>query len=197
MRKSESGGHARRLTREDRRRQLLDNARHIVRSEGVEALTLGYLAEKAGVSKPIAYSHFGTRTGLLAELYREYDARQTQFMADAIEAAPETLEARASVIAEAYVGCVMDQGEEIPGVTAALSGSAELQAIKVEYETAFMRRCRNALADFSPNGQIGLPALRSLLGSAEALSFAAVRREISPEDAVDELKRAIVSITLR
>jgi AcrR family transcriptional regulator len=43
------------MSKEERRRQLLDTASDIVRSEGTEALTLGHLAERAGVTKPIAY----------------------------------------------------------------------------------------------------------------------------------------------
>lgn len=42
-----------RLRKEDRRAQLLEVARGIVRQQGTEALTLGYLAERANVTKPI------------------------------------------------------------------------------------------------------------------------------------------------
>ena len=61
----------RRLSREERLRQLLDVAWRVVRTEGTEALTLGYLAQQASVTKPVLYDHFKTRTGLLALLYRE------------------------------------------------------------------------------------------------------------------------------
>ena len=40
-----------RLRKEDRRVQLLEVARGIVRQQGTEALTLGYLAERANVTK--------------------------------------------------------------------------------------------------------------------------------------------------
>ena len=42
-----------RLTREERRTQLMDVAWHIIREEGTDALTLGYLATQAGVTKPV------------------------------------------------------------------------------------------------------------------------------------------------
>ena len=41
-----------RLRKEDRRVQLLEVARGIVRQQGTEALTLGYLAERGNVTKP-------------------------------------------------------------------------------------------------------------------------------------------------
>ena len=54
-----------RLSSASRRRQLLAVALSIVREEGADRLTLGHLAQRAGVSKPVAYDHFGTRSGLL------------------------------------------------------------------------------------------------------------------------------------
>src|SRR5687767_16006033 len=56
---------AKKLSKAERRKQLLETAHVIVRDEGTDALTLGYLAERAGVTKPIAYGHFETRAGLL------------------------------------------------------------------------------------------------------------------------------------
>lgn len=82
----------RRLSRDERQRQLLEVAWRLVREEGTEALTLGRLAEQAGVTKPVVYDHFGTRAGLLAALYQDYDLRQTALMEAALEASEATLE---------------------------------------------------------------------------------------------------------
>src|SRR5581483_6732579 len=95
----------RRLPREERHRQLMDVAWQLVREEGTEALTLGRLAEQAGVTKPVVYDHFGTRAGLLAALYRDFDARQNALMDSALQAGEPTLAGRAGVIASAYVDC--------------------------------------------------------------------------------------------
>ncbi|WP_413733412.1 TetR/AcrR family transcriptional regulator [Sodalis sp. RH21] len=54
-----------RLSKAERRRQLLDTVLVIIREEGADRLTLGHLAVRAGVSKPITYEHFNTRAGLL------------------------------------------------------------------------------------------------------------------------------------
>ena len=138
MSSSESPAPRRRLSREDRLRQLLDVAWQLVRDEGTDALTLGRLAELAGVTKPVVYDHFATRAGLLAALYADFDERQDQVVADAIATSKATLEDRAWVIASSYVDCVLLQGREIPGVIAALSGSPELEASKREYEAIFL-----------------------------------------------------------
>src|SRR5690606_15772297 len=131
-----------RLTRDERRRQLLDVAWQLVRDEGTDALSLGRLAEQAGVTKPVVYDHFETRAGLLTALFQEYDARQTALLDAALAEGEATLACRAWVIAQAYVDCVLSQGREIPGVVAALSGSPELEALKRVYEGPFLEKCR-------------------------------------------------------
>jgi AcrR family transcriptional regulator len=184
----------RRLSREDRLRQLLDVAWQLVRDEGTEALTLGRLAELAGVTKPVVYDHFVTRAGLLAALYQDFDARQDRVFSERIEASGATLEDRAWVIAASYVECVLLQGREIPGVIAALSSSPELESLKREYEVIFLDKCRDAL---SPFGRVSQAGLRAMLGAAEALSQAAVSGEISREEAQQELLETILAMVNR
>ena len=187
----------RRMSREERQRQLLDVAWRLVRDEGTEALTLGRLAEQAGVTKPVVYDHFSTRSGLLAALYKEFDARQTALMDAALKTNEPTLLATAALIASSYVDCVLLQGREIPGVIAALASSPELEKIKREYEAIFMNKCRMALAPFAGAGAITSAGLRAMLGAAEALSHAAAAGEITPEQAQDELFDTIVAMVDR
>ncbi len=131
---------------------MLDVAWGLVREEGTEALTLGRLAEQAGVTKPVVYDHFSTIPGLLAALYQEFDARQTALMDAALQTSEPTLLETATVIASSYVDCVLLQGNEIPGVIAALASSPELEKIKREYEAIFMNKCRMALSPFTKEG---------------------------------------------
>ncbi|WLG82900.1 TetR/AcrR family transcriptional regulator [Pseudomonas cucumis] len=187
----------RRMSREERQRQLLDVAWQLVREEGTEALTLGRLAEQAGVTKPVVYDHFTTRPGLLAALYQEFDARQTALMDAALRTSEPTLDSKAMVIASSYVDCVLLQGREIPGVIAALTTSPELEKIKREYEAIFMDKCRNALLPFAGTGEIAQASLRAMLGAAEALSHAAATGEITPVQAQDELFATIVAMVQR
>lgn len=187
----------RRLSREDRQRQLLDMAWQLIREEGTDALTLGYLAEKAGVTKPVVYDHFTTRAGLLAALYQDFDRRQTALMDAALANAEATLSGTATVIATAYVDCVLTQGNEIPGVIAALASTPELERIKREYEAIFLEKCRNVLSPFADGAEIGQAGLRAMLGAAEALSQAAATDEISAEQARDELLATIIAMVER
>ncbi|GLK55552.1 AcrR family transcriptional regulator [Methylopila capsulata] len=186
----------RRLSRERRRLQLIDVAWRLAREEGADALTLGRLAELAGVAKPVVYDHFGTRNGLLAALFEEFDQRQTAAMDAALAASEPTLVDRARVIAEAYVGCALAQGRELAGVAAALEGSPELERVKRACETAFLEKCRVALDPFADGG-VSTPALVGALGAADALSSAAAIGEIDADSARAELLAVILAAVER
>lgn len=187
----------RRLSRADRLQQLLAQAWRLVREEGTEALSLGRLAEQAGVTKPVVYDHFGTRAGLLAALYRDFDQRQGVVMDAALAASGPTLQDKAGVIAQAYVACVQTQGREIPGVIAALAGSPELARIKREYEAIFIEQCRTLLAPFARAGVLPTAGLWGMLGAAEGLSYAAVNGDITPQQAQQELADTIIAMVAR
>ncbi|MCE9731974.1 TetR/AcrR family transcriptional regulator [Pectobacterium sp. IFB5596] len=186
-----------RLSREERHRQLIQAAWQIIRKEGTEALTLGHLAEQAGVTKPVVYDHFTNRSGLLAALYKEYDARQTAIMDDIIRKTEPVLDKLATVIATSYIDCVLLQGREMPNVMAALTGTPELEHIRHEYDAIFTEKCRALFAPFCAGQPLHDASLRAMLGSAEGLSYAAVKGIITEQQAKNELFHVIISMVQR
>lgn len=187
----------RRLPREQRRRQLFDVAWRIAREHGADALTLGRLAEEAGVAKPVVYAHFASRDRLLEALYLEFDARQGAVVVEALRASEPTLEARARVLADRYVECVLAQGRELPGVSAALSTSPELERFKRACQADFLAIYRDALQPFAATGDIAQAGLLGMLGAAERLSAAAAGGELPAARAKAELFHAIRDMVLR
>lgn len=185
-----------RLTRAERHRQLIDTAWRLVRTFGTDALTLGRLAELAGVSKPVVYDHFGTRRGLLAALYRAFVRRQAELLDAALLDCPATLKDRATVIASAYVDCALAEGSEIPGVVAALAGSPELEKVKRDCDIEVITRCRTALSPL-PDDAISIANLSATMGAAEALSYAAANGEITAAQAKQELFETIIAMVRR
>lgn len=183
-----------RLSREERYVQLVDVAWQIVREEGTEALTLGHLAERAGITKPVVYDHFTSRSGLFAALYREYDLRSTARMDEQISQTEPELEKLAAVIADAYIECVLLSGREMPAVIAALSGTPELEQLRQEYATAFTEKCRMLFSPYTGNHTLEAPALWAMLGAAEGLSWAVVIGKISAQQAKDELIQRIIAM---
>lgn len=185
------------MARSERARQLLDVAWTLLRAEGADALTLGRLAEEAGVTKPVVYDHFGTREGLLAALYQDFDVRQTAVVDAAIAAARPTFKDKAGAIAAAYVQCVLTQGSEIPQVLAALQGSPEMAAVKRQYQEAFIAKCQAILAPFAGGQGLARAGMWAMLGAADALSDAAVGGDITEEAAQAELFETIVAMVKR
>jgi AcrR family transcriptional regulator len=188
---------AKKLPRIERREQLLGTARTIIGEEGTEALTLGRLAARAGVSKPIAYEHFGTRAGLLIALCGDYDDRQaaarTQMIAEG-----ETLFDVASIFASTYINCVMDIGPEMGPAFDALAASEETAAFRQQMREGYIAAYRNGFGSFvelsSPEGSA---VLAGLLGAAEALAGDASAGRIERDAAIEALTQIFVAALQR
>ncbi len=54
-----------------RRNRILNIAKHLIASEGLEAFTLSQLADKAGVSVPTIHNLFGKKSDIYQELIAE------------------------------------------------------------------------------------------------------------------------------
>jgi AcrR family transcriptional regulator len=61
-----NGGARVRMSGKERREQLLDIGRSLFASKGFDGTSVEEIAEKAGVSKPVVYEHFGGKEGLYA-----------------------------------------------------------------------------------------------------------------------------------
>ena len=57
-----------RMSGQERREQLLDVGRKLFAEKGFEAVSVEEIAQRAGVSKPVVYEHFGGKEGLYAVL---------------------------------------------------------------------------------------------------------------------------------
>ena len=68
------------MTAQQRRAQLLDVARTLFAERGFEATSIEEIANRAGVSKPIVYEHFGTKEGI----YEVVKDREVQRLMDEI-----------------------------------------------------------------------------------------------------------------
>jgi AcrR family transcriptional regulator len=98
-----------RLSRADRRAQLLDAAAALVVELGSEALTMERLGEWAGVSKALPYSHFGNADDVLVALYYRYIGE----LGDRVLGAIEQVDADddlAVIAVRAYFDAVLDLG---------------------------------------------------------------------------------------
>ncbi|SBU98251.1 transcriptional regulator, TetR family [Streptomyces sp. Ncost-T6T-1] len=184
MQRRTEGVAPRRLSKTERRRQLLETAHLIVREEGADRLSLGHLAERAGVSKPVAYDHFGTRSALLIELFRSIDMDQKNSLRTALSSGAKDLDTTAGTLAAAYVRCVTESTGVWHALGAALGGSAEKDTVYQELLEDSVQMFANVLEPHST-----LPAAElqrrcaGLVGAGEALSALMVRGTCSEAQA--------------
>lgn len=75
-----------RLPRAERRLQLLEVARAVFAARGYDGASLELIAEAAGVSRPIVYSHFGDKQGLFEAVVGGEIARVREVVTAALAA---------------------------------------------------------------------------------------------------------------
>jgi AcrR family transcriptional regulator len=71
------------MTGRERREQLLDIGRSLFAAKGIDATSVEEIADRAGVSKPVVYEHFGGKEGLYAVVVD----REVRRLLERIEAA--------------------------------------------------------------------------------------------------------------
>lgn len=173
-----------RLPREARRQQLLEVARKIVEEEGADRLSLGYLAGRANISKPVVYDHFATRNVLLIELYRWIDREFLSVFREAMGKEERNLTDTADIVAATYLRCASDLDGEFHKIGTALSGSDEKAAVFQE----LLDECAAMIASvLQPHSHFSPRALTVIcvgfVGCGEALAGAMVRKKVSAREA--------------
>ena len=87
-----------RIARADRRALLLDAAAALVKTDGIDALSMEAVADKAGVSRPLVYKHFANRSEVLTELYRRETTEVHEELSRAVTSAPTVLDAYRALV---------------------------------------------------------------------------------------------------
>ncbi|WP_043837298.1 TetR/AcrR family transcriptional regulator [Muricoccus aerilatus] len=159
---------------------------------GAEELTLGHLATRADVSKPVAYDHFGTRSGLLIELYRWIDVERVNAFRDAMATGERSPEECIQVLAAAYIHCAADKTDEFHAVGAALAGSEEKAAVFQELLDNSVQMFVSVLRPYStlPAAELERRCI-GLVGAGEALSAELARGRSNEAEAAGALASLI------
>jgi len=159
-----------------------------LKEEGADCLTLGHLAERAGISKPVVYDHFKTRTVLLIALYRWIDTEVVRIFQEAMAVETHSFEKTIEILSATYIRCASDKNGEFHAVGAALSGSTEKSAVFQELLDNGVKMFVSVLQPHTdlPTGELSLFCI-GFVGSGEALASAFVRGKISEFHAITTL----------
>jgi len=99
-----SSSKSRRLSGTERRAQLIDVGRSVFAKRGYEATSMEEIADRAKVSKPIVYEHFGGKEGLYAVVVdREMDYVVRRIVEAIASGSPRERVERASLAFLTYV----------------------------------------------------------------------------------------------
>ena len=99
-----------RMTRSERREQLIDVARALFAERGLEGTSVEEIAAHAGVSKPVIYEHFGGKEGLYAVVVD----REVRTLHESIRAAITTPDASPRALIELGTLALLDYIDDRP-----------------------------------------------------------------------------------
>lgn len=184
-----------RLSKQERREQLLSVADNIVRENGTEALTLITLADKAGVTKALTYDHFSTREGLLVQLYKRYDEQVIAATQAAISSGAKTIEHAAEAVVTSYIECTCNYGNQYEAIISALLAYPDYQDMRLLIRDFFTDAYEEIFRCFTT--KMGVDAklkFIAIFGAIEEVARSVSVAEYDNEEAITALTSIIVSI---
>lgn len=128
------------------RQALLDSSLAILRSEGIEALSLRRLAEHTGVSRGAPYHHFRDKQALLAAVAEQGFAELDAILGQVVEATELAKEQRLRLGIEGYLGFALRE----PALYGLMFGGPlwSLRAGEEKHLQRFQRRAKDCFRHY-------------------------------------------------
>lgn len=127
-----------RLSADERREALLDTAKALLVAEGVNEITMGSVADAAGVTRALVYKHFGNKHDLLLALYRREAKRLDRMMSDAVLDAGPGFEAKLRTLIDMVVDAA-DEHRTFFGLLRNVSNDAPARADRRSWDRRTVR----------------------------------------------------------
>lgn len=181
------------------RQALLDSSLAILRSEGIEALSLRRLAEHAGVSRGAPYHHFRDKQALLAAIGELGFAELNKLLQTLVEDEQQPLRER---LHQAVLG-YLDFATQQPELYALMFGRTLWQSSNDEGTAEFQRYAKDCFRQYvhlfeQLDSSQGLPSLTHLRKAqllwATLHGLAKLSSDgifVKPEDLADIARRAL------
>jgi AcrR family transcriptional regulator len=128
----------------DRRKQLLAIAREIVASEGMGALTMTTLADRADIAKPVVYFHFANRDRVAIALLDEHFADMSKFVRRRVAEA-STLDEYLSLVIDGAFDFEESSSLPVRRITNGFSAEDVVNQAFHSYEERFRQQWRRLL----------------------------------------------------
>jgi AcrR family transcriptional regulator len=179
----------RRLPRAAREQQLLDVAERVFAEQGYSAASMDDIAIRAGVTKPVLYSHFGSKEGLVVACVAR---ARSQLLEDTIVGIGDATDFEEQL--RRGIRAFFRFLDERHPAWSVLILEISVQGAAAEEIEAIRRQQADVIADALATGAPGVPRLRlstlaeGVIGACERVAMFRRRHpELSAEAATDEL----------
>jgi len=186
----ESPAKRRRVPAVERKELLLETALRMAREDGAGSLTLAKVADACDVSKPIAYQHFTSLSGLLQAMLERVGAEYEGTVMEVMVAHRSVTGATAMALralCDAYIPCTLQNGALHADIGAALIAVAGRSSVGHVDDA---ERYAGLVAELLGLDLSAAYALTTgFLGAADRLCEAVIARRLTPDEAADVLMR--------
>jgi AcrR family transcriptional regulator len=159
------------MTGQQRRAQLLDVSRELFAARGFEATSIEEIANRAGVSKPIVYEHFGGKEGLYEVVKdREVERLMAQITDSLVGDHPRILLEQAATALLTYIETQTDgfriliRESPVPSTTGIFASVIGDIAVQVEGILAAQFKARSYNTKLAPLYSHALVGMVALVG---------------------------------
>lgn len=127
-----------RLTADERRERLLDEAKDLLILDGAHSVTMGSVADAAGVTRALVYKHFDNKHDLLLALYRREARRLDRMMSNVVLDAGPGFEDKLRVLIDLLVDAADEYGTFF-GLLRSVSDDAPARADRRSWDRRTVR----------------------------------------------------------
>jgi len=188
---------AKRVPPDERRRQLIEEASHILTDEGLDRLQISALAERAGVSRPLVYRVFPTRYALLRAVLEDFtEAVNARFHQALMRALPAgTIESITTAFIEASCDVIEEKGAGPWLLLDARGSDPEVARIGRETFVMLLGPWREQLATFTgTNAERAANDLWIIVAAGRAALYGWIDGSITREEAIQDATRAVTAL---
>jgi AcrR family transcriptional regulator len=183
----------RRMPRAERSAQLLEVAEAVFAERGIAATSMEEIADRAGITKPVLYDHFGSKDGLLAAVIDRAGAELGRAVEDAVLGAKDADDALARGLTSYFTFMAKHRAAWLALLNESATGGAGAEALeRIREERARFIAALIAAEVPGSDHERAMTYAQAVIGACERLATAPHGDEVlTPETLTSHLMDVI------